>query len=56
MPIKIVVPTLLHMGCIESPTYFFTVLEKGQDVTDQYIETSVEALAPHKFVNLKEVN
>ena len=31
-PIKLVVPTLLQMGWIESPPYFCTVSETGRDV------------------------
>ena len=56
MPIKLVVPTSLQMVWIESPPYFCTVSETGQDVTEQYIETPVGLLAPHKFVKLTEVN
>ena len=56
MPIKLVVPTLLQMGWIESPTYFFTVSETERDVAEQYIETSVVSLAEHKCVELTEVN
>ena len=56
MPINLVVPISLQMGCIESPPYFFTVLETGRDVAEQYIETPVGSLAPHKFVKLTEVN
>ena len=50
------VPTSLQMGWIESPPYFFTVLETGRDVAEQYIKTSVGSLAEHKFVELTEVN
>ena len=56
MPIKLVVPTYLKMGWIESPPYFCTVLETGRDFAEQYIETPVESLAQHKFVKLTEVN
>ena len=56
MPKKLVVPTSLQMGWIESPPYFFTVSETGRDVAEQYIETPVGSLAPHKFVKLTEVN
>ena len=30
--------------------------ETGRDVSEQYIETPVGSLAPHKFVKLTEVN
>ena len=56
MPIKLVVPTSLHMRWIESPPYFCTVLETGRDVAEQYINTPVEQLAEHKFVEFTEVN
>ena len=56
MPIKMVVPTSLQMGWIESPPYFCTVSETGRDVVEQYIKTPVGSLAEHKFVELTEVN
>ena len=56
MPIKLVVPTLLQMGRIESPPYFFTVSETGQYLAEQYINTPVGSLEEHKFVDLTEVN
>ena len=56
MPIKLVVPTLLQMGWIESPPYFCTVLETGRDVAEQCIKTPVGSLAEHKFVEFTEVN
>ena len=56
MPIKLVVPTSLQMGWIESPPYFCTVSETGRDVAEQYIETLVGSLEEHKFVELTEVN
>ena len=52
MPIKLVVPTSLQMGWIESPPYFFTVSETGRDVAEQCIETPVGSLAENKFVEL----
>ena len=56
MPIKLVVPTLLQMGWIESSPYFCTVSEMVQDVAEQYIKTPVGSLTEHKFVELTEVN
>ena len=55
MPIKLVVPTLLQMGWIESPPYFCKVSETGQDVAEQHIETPVGSLEEHKFMELTEV-
>ena len=56
MLIKLVVPTSLQMGWIESPPYFCTVSETGRDVAEKYINTPVGSLAQHKFVKLMEVN
>ena len=56
MPINLVVPTSLQIGCIELHPYFCTVSETGRYVTEQYIDTPVGSLAPHNFVKLTEVN
>ena len=56
MPIKLVVPTLLHMEWIESPPYFCTVSEIGRDVAEKYIKNPVGSLTEHKFLELTEVN
>ena len=48
MPIKLVVPTSLQMGWIESPPYSCTVSETGRDVVEQYIKTPVGSLAEHR--------
>ena len=56
IPIKLVVPTSLQMGWIESTPYFCTVSETGRDVAEKYIETPVGSLALHNFVKLTEVN
>ena len=53
---KLVVPTSLQMGWIESPPYFCTVSETGRYVAEQYIETPVGSLSEHKFVKFTEVN
>ena len=56
MPIKLVVPTSLQMGWIESPPYFCTVSETGRDVAEQYIKNPVGSFTEHKFLELTEVN
>ena len=56
MSITLVVSTLFQMGWTELPPYFCTVSETGRYVSEQYIETPVGPLAPHKFVKLTEVN
>ena len=48
-PTKILVPTSLHMGWIESPLFFCVVSETGRDVTSQYTDTLVGSLPTHKF-------
>ena len=49
-PVKLVVPTSLQMGWIESPPYFCAASETARDVADDYIETQVRSLPAHKFV------
>ena len=56
MPIKLVVPTSLQIGWIESPPYFFTVSETRKYLTEKYTENLVESLALHKILKLTEVN
>ena len=52
MPITVVVPTLLQMDWIEFTPKTFTVSKIGRDKEEQYVETPVGSLAPHKFVKL----
>ena len=46
LPIKLVVPTSLQMGWIESPPYFCAASETARDVAAQYIETAEGSLCP----------
>jgi hypothetical protein len=48
-PIKLVVPTSLQMGWVESPPYFCAATETARDITTEYIEQPVGTLRPHKF-------
>lgn len=48
-PIKLVVPTSLQMGWIESPAYFCTASETSRDVATQYCQAPLSSLPPHKF-------
>ena len=48
-PIRLVVPTSLQMGWIESPPYFCAASETARDVAEQYIEMKVGTLPAHKF-------
>ena len=49
-PIKLIVPTSLQMGWIESPPFFCAASETGRDVAAEYVETPVGSLTDHKFV------
>jgi hypothetical protein len=48
-PIKLVVPTSLQMGWVESPPYFCAATKTARDVTTEYIKQPVGTLQPHKF-------
>jgi hypothetical protein len=48
-PVRLVVPTSLQMGWVESPSYFCAASETARDVAAKYAETSIGALADHKF-------
>jgi hypothetical protein len=48
-PVRLVVPTSLQMGWVESPTYFCAASETARDVAAEYIETPVGSLPAHKF-------
>jgi hypothetical protein len=48
-PIKLVVPTSLQMGWVESPPYFCAATEMARDVTTEYIDMPVGTLPQHKF-------
>ncbi len=48
-PTRLVVPTSLQMGWVESPPYFCAALETARDVAVAYIETSIGSLPAHKF-------
>eukprot|EP00956_Cyclotella_meneghiniana_P034528 scaffold105814_cov64-Cyclotella_meneghiniana.AAC.1 len=48
-PTRLVVPTSLQMGWVESPPYFCAASETARDVATQYVETKVGSLQGHKF-------
>ena len=50
-PVRLVVPTSLQMGWIESPPYFCAASETGRDVAAQYAEAPVGSLDNHKFIS-----
>jgi hypothetical protein len=49
-PVRLVVPTSLQMGWVESPTYFCAASETARDVATDYTETPVGSLPTHKFI------
>ena len=55
-PIRLVVPTSLQMGWVESPPYFCAASETAWDVAVDYVETTVGSLEPHKFQPLTETD
>ncbi len=48
-PVKLVVPSSLQMGWIESPPFFCTASETGRDVAEDYVETPIGSRPMHKF-------
>ena len=48
--VRLVVPNSLHMGCIESPLYFFAASETSRYMSQQYFETPLDTLPDHKLV------
>jgi hypothetical protein len=48
-PTRLVVPTSLQMGWVESPPYFCAASETVRDVAAQYTERPVGSLPTHKF-------
>ena len=48
-PIRIVKPTSLQMGWIESPPFFGVASETARDVAQVYAQAPLGALPPHKF-------
>lgn len=51
-PVRLVIPTSLQMGWVESPPYFCTASETSRDVATNYIEAPVGSLPSHKFERL----
>jgi hypothetical protein len=55
-PIRLVVPTSLQMGWVESPPYFCAASETARDVAMQYAEARVGELEDHKFLKFAMSN
>ena len=50
-PIKLVVPTSLQMGWVESPPYFCAASKRARDIAMDYANTNIGSLPPHKFTH-----
>ena len=50
-PVKLVVPTSLQMGWVESPPYFCAASETARDIAMDYSNTKVGSLPTHKFAH-----
>jgi hypothetical protein len=50
-PCLLVVPTSLQMGWVESPPFFCAASETARDVAQDYCETPIGSLPPHKFTH-----
>ena len=46
-PVRLVVPTSLQMGWVESPAYFCAASETGRDVAQQYVFATAQIPSPH---------
>lgn len=55
-PVKLVVPTSLQMGWIESPGYFCAASETGRDVGQSYAQTPLGSLPDHKFIEYTQTS
>ncbi len=51
-PVKIVVPTSLQMGWVESPPYFCAATETSRNIATKYCKTEIGTLPIHKFDDL----
>ncbi len=50
-PCYLVIPTSLQMRWVESPPFFCAASETARDVAQDYCETKLGTLPPHKFTN-----
>ena len=53
-PAKLVIPTSLQMGWVESPGYFCAASETGRDVAQSYAEEDLGSLCDHKFIEMTQ--
>jgi hypothetical protein len=50
-PIRLVIPTSLQMGWVESPPYFCAASETARDIAMNYVNTKIGSLPTHKFTH-----
>ena len=50
-PVRIVIPTSLQMGWVESPGYFGAASETARDVSESYVRTPIGSIGSHKFLH-----
>jgi hypothetical protein len=50
-PTRVVVPTSLQMGWVESPPYFCTATKTSRDMAMHYCTSKIGTLQNHKFEN-----
>jgi hypothetical protein len=55
-PVKMVLPTSLQMGWVESPPYFCAATETSCNIATKYCETEIGTLLIHKFDDLVSGN
>ncbi len=48
-PTRLVVPTSLQMGWVESPPYFCAATETSRDIALRYCDSKIGSMPPHKF-------
>ena len=48
-PTRLVVPTSLQMGWVESPPYFCAATETSRDIATRYCDTKIGSMPAHKF-------
>jgi hypothetical protein len=52
-PIRLVVPTSLQMGWVESPPYFCAAMETARDIATDYLEMGIRTRPQHKLNNMQ---
>ena len=55
-PIRLIVPTSLQMGWVESPPCFCAASETARDIAMDYVNTELGSLLTHKFTHYTQGN